>query len=62
MLSGAIAGLLAQGLSYYDAATCGVYLHGLAGEMVRVELGDAGMIASDLLPALPRTIKKIKEG
>jgi len=62
VLSGAIAGLLAQGLSYYDAATCGVYLHGLAGEMVRMELGDAGMVASDLLPALPRTIKNIKEG
>jgi NAD(P)H-hydrate epimerase len=62
VLSGAIAGLLAQGLSYYDAATCGVYLHGLAGEMVRMELGDAGMVAGDLLPALPRTIKKIKEG
>ena len=62
VLSGTFAGLLAQGLSYYDAATCGVYLHGLAGEMVRRELGDAGMVASDLLPALPKTIKKIKEG
>jgi NAD(P)H-hydrate epimerase len=62
VLSGTIAGLLSQGLSYYDAATCGVYLHGLAGEMVRVELGDAGMVAGDLLPVLPRAIKKIKEG
>jgi NAD(P)H-hydrate epimerase len=62
VLSGTIAGFLAQGLSYYDAATCGVYIHGIAGEMVRRELGDAGMVASDLLPALPRTIKKIKEG
>jgi len=62
VLSGAIAGLLAQGLPYPAAAACGVYLHGLAGEMVRAELGDAGMVASDLLPALPRAIKKIKEG
>jgi hydroxyethylthiazole kinase-like uncharacterized protein yjeF len=61
VLSGAIAGLLAQGLPYPAAAACGVYLHGLAGEMVRAEIGDAGMIASDLLPALPRAIKKIKE-
>jgi hypothetical protein len=29
---------------------------------VRAELGDAGMVASDLLLALPRAIKKIKEG
>ncbi|MFQ5987491.1 MAG: NAD(P)H-hydrate dehydratase, partial [Dehalococcoidia bacterium] len=62
VLSGAIAGLVAQGLSYFDAAACGVYLHGAAGEIVRENLGDAGMIASDLLPALPRAIKKIKGG
>lgn len=62
VLSGAIAGLLAQGLCHSAAAACGVYLHGIAGEMVKAELGDAGMVASDLLPALPRAIKKIKEG
>jgi NAD(P)H-hydrate epimerase len=62
VLSGVIAGLLAQGLSYCAAAACGVYIHGLAGEMVRAELGDAGMVASDLLPALPRAIRKTKEG
>ena len=62
VLSGAIAGLMAQGLSPFTAAACGVYLHGAAGELVREELGDAGMVASDLLLALPRAIKKIKEG
>ncbi len=62
VLSGAIAGLLAQGLSPPAAAVCGVYLHGAAGEMVKAELGDAGMVASDLLPALPAAIKKIKQG
>jgi len=62
VLSGVIAGLLAQGLAHPVAAVCGVYLHGTAGEMVKAELGDAGMVASDLLPALPRAIKRIKEG
>jgi NAD(P)H-hydrate epimerase len=62
VLSGAIAGLMAQGLSPFAAASCGVYLHGAAGESVGAELGDAGMVASDLLPALPRMIKKVKEG
>jgi NAD(P)H-hydrate epimerase len=62
VLAGAIAGMLAQGLPYPAAATCGVHLHGLAAEMVRQEMGDAGMVASDLLPALPRAIKKVKEG
>ena len=45
----------------FDAAVLGVYLHAAAGEMVKDELGDAGMLASDLLPALPRTIKELKE-
>ena len=60
VLAGAIAGLLSQGLALGDAAALGVYLHGSAGELVRNELGDAGMIASDLLPALPRVVKGLK--
>jgi len=61
VLSGAIAGLVAQGLSLFEAAACGVYLHGEAGEMVKARLGDAGMIATDLLPELPLVIKRLKE-
>lgn len=60
VLAGAIAGLLGQGLDPFHAAAAGVYLHGLAGEMVKQELGDAGMLASDLLPVLPLAIKQIK--
>jgi len=61
VLTGAIAGLLAQGLTLFDAAACGVYLHGEAGEIIKDRLGDAGMIATDLLPALPQVIKQLKE-
>ena len=61
VLAGAIAGLLAQGLSLFDAAACAVFLHGEAGEMVRAKLGDAGMMAGDLLPVLPLVIKQLKE-
>jgi hydroxyethylthiazole kinase-like uncharacterized protein yjeF len=60
VLAGAIAGLLAQGLSFFDAGCLGVYLHGEAGEMIRNALGDAGMMATDLLPALPVVIKQLK--
>lgn len=60
VLAGTIAGLLAQGLSYADAAACGAYLHTAAADAVRAELGDAGMIAGDLLPALPKVIKNLK--
>ena len=62
VLTGVIAGLLAQGLSLEDASCCGVYLHGAAGEAVREEMGDAGTLAGDLLPALPRIMKRVREG
>lgn len=60
VLAGAIGGLLAQGLTPFDAAALGVYLHAAAGARVRDELGDAGALASDLLPELPRAIKALK--
>jgi ADP-dependent NAD(P)H-hydrate dehydratase / NAD(P)H-hydrate epimerase len=60
VLSGCIAGLAAQGLPLFEAACLGVYLHGLAGDMVRDRLGDTGMLASDLLPVLPLAIKRLK--
>jgi len=59
VLAGAIAGLVAQGLEPFDAAALAVYLHGRAGEKVRDELGDAGLLAGDLLPALPQVIKEL---
>jgi NAD(P)H-hydrate epimerase len=62
VLAGVIAGLVAQGLTPFDAASLGVYLHGQAGEMVKEKLGDTGMVASDLLPELPLTIKQLKNG
>ena len=62
VLAGIIAGLLAQGLDLGEAAALGVYLHGSAGERVRHEMGDAGMLASDLLPALPRSIMELRRG
>ena len=62
VLAGAVVGLLAQGLTLEDAAALGVYLHGTAGERVRRELGEAGMVAGDLLAALPPTIRDIGSG
>lgn len=62
ILSGMIAGFIAQGLNNFDASCCGVYIHGLAGEKIKEEIGDAGLLASDLLPVLPKIIKFLKEG
>jgi NAD(P)H-hydrate epimerase len=60
VLAGAIAGMLAQDLSAFDAAVCGAYLHGLAGEIVSRQLGTAGMLASDLLLALPEALSRLR--
>ncbi len=59
VLAGAIAGLMAQGLGVWEAALAGVYLHGVAGEMGREEVGEAGLVASDLLPRLPGAVRGV---
>ncbi len=61
VLAGAIVGLLAQGLSPLDAACAGVYLHGLAGEMLRAEYGVAGGLAGDLPVLLTRAQRGLRE-
>ena len=62
VLTGAIGGLLAQGLKPLDAAVCGVYLHGLAGDLAACDLGEAGMIAGDAMRALPEAILQVTFG
>jgi NAD(P)H-hydrate epimerase len=58
VLAGAITGLMAQGLSGYEAAVCGTYAHGLAGE--RQCYGRSGMVAGDLLPELPNIVDQLR--
>ncbi len=60
VLAGAIVGALAQGLAPFEAAVVGGYLHGLAGELARQELGEAGVVASDLLGRLPVAIRQLR--
>ncbi len=60
VLAGTIAGLLAQGLAPFEAAACGTYLHAAAAQGLKPEFGDAGMLAGDLLPELPRTLRELR--
>ena len=48
VLTGIVAGLLAQGMSAFDAASVGVYLHGLAGERAADRLGARACMATDI--------------
>ena len=61
VLSGMIAGLLAQGYPPTQAACLGVYLHGLAGDLAAKEKGEMAMIAGDLIEKIPESIKEIAD-
>jgi ADP-dependent NAD(P)H-hydrate dehydratase / NAD(P)H-hydrate epimerase len=52
VLSGIIAGLIARGLPVFEAAAAGAFVHGRAGD----RSGHTGLIARDLIAALPRTL------
>ncbi len=61
VLAGVITGLLAQGLSPFDAACLGAWLHGRAGELCERKIGSAGVVARDLLPHLPAAMNELRE-
>ncbi|APW62942.1 NAD(P)H-hydrate dehydratase [Paludisphaera borealis] len=52
-LTGVVAALLGQKLSPFQAAQLGVYVHGLAGDIARDQNGEIGLIAGDVVDALP---------
>ncbi len=56
VLTGMIAGLLAQRLPPWDAACAGTYLHGLAGDLAAAVKGQAGLIAGDVIEQIPHAI------
>lgn len=57
ILSGAIAGLIAQGLTLSEASKIAVYLHGEAADRAAVD-GQRGMLATDLLPHLRKLVNR----
>jgi len=59
VLTGMIAAFVAQGTAFFDAAVFAVHLHGLAGDLAAKELGEYGMIASDLVEKIPYAIQRI---
>lgn len=57
VLAGMITSLLGQGLPVLEAAACGAWLHGAAGDICAQEIGQYGMLPSDMLSVLPRLMK-----
>ena len=58
LLAGVILGFLGQGMLPLEAAACGAFFHGAAGDLAAQEFSEYGMIPTDLLTALPRQIKR----
>ena len=57
VLAGIIAAFLGQGLAPMEAAACGCWFHGAAGDLCARELGQYGMLPTDMLSVLPRLLK-----
>lgn len=57
VLAGIIVSLLGQGIAPLEAAACGAWLHGAAGDLCASELGQYGMLPTDMLNVLPRLLK-----
>jgi NAD(P)H-hydrate epimerase len=61
VLSGLIAGLMAQGAAPERAAVLGVFLHGLAGDLAREEMTEYCLLAGDIIRHLPVAYKSLME-
>lgn len=57
ILAGIIVSLIGQGFDPLEAAACGAWLHGAAGDICAKEIGQYGMIPTDMLSVLPRLMK-----
>jgi ADP-dependent NAD(P)H-hydrate dehydratase / NAD(P)H-hydrate epimerase len=58
VLTGIIAGLIAQGLGTYEAACLAVFIHGLAGDFAAEEKGTYSMMASDILNSIEKVTRR----
>ncbi len=62
VLTGTIAGLIAQGVDTEEASALGCYLHGLAGDVAARRLGARGLLAGDIMRALPAAGTALESG
>lgn len=60
VLSGIIGGLVAQHLNLENAASFGVNIHAIAGDLVKKEQGEIGMMPTDLFQHIPQIINGLK--
>ena len=61
VLTGVITALVGQGLSTFDAAVLGVHVHGVAGDAAAKNMGQVGMIATDIIDHLGHAFIQVSE-
>lgn len=61
VLTGMICAFVAQALNSFDSAKLGVFTHGLAGDLSKLEKGEYGLIATDIIDNIPKSINIIQE-
>lgn len=61
LLSGMIAGFIAQGMKNMDAVKAAAYIHGLAADILLKEKGGRGILVREIAAKIPLTIKKLLE-
>ena len=60
VLTGMISGLIAQGFDMVDAAQLAVFSHGLAGDTIASERGEAGLLATDIIERIPAVLNELR--
>jgi NAD(P)H-hydrate epimerase len=60
VLAGMVGAMLARELDPIDAARAAVYLHGLAGDILKEELGDTGLLATEVADRIPHAIQRVR--
>ena len=60
VLSGLVGALLVLRMGAYEAAICGAFIHGWAGDLAQRAVGTFGMSASDISNQIPKALKVLK--
>ena len=60
VLTGILASYLGRGLDPFDAASLAAYVHGLAGDLARDDVGEEGLVAGDLVTYLPSATRRLE--
>lgn len=61
ILSGMIISFICQGIDIMNSCILAVYSHGLAGDFAKIQKGEYGLIASDILEMIPKALTTILE-